>query len=62
MLLPALNEWETDRSSGQKTFNGTCKIQRLFSLPSNNASSFSTPLNNSATSEHKWIGSFHEEM
>ena len=60
MLWPALNEWETDRSSGQKTFRGTCKIQRLFALPSNNASSFRTPLNNSATTETQmdWLFSW----
>ena len=59
-LWPALNEWETDRSSGQKTFRGTCKIQRLFALPSNNASSFRTPLNNSATTETQmdWLFSW----
>ena len=60
VLWPALNEWETDRSSGQKTFRGTCKIQRLFALPSNNASSFRTPLNNSATTETQmdWLFSW----
>ena len=44
MLWPALNEWETDRSSGQKTFCGTCKIQRLFALPRNNAATTETQM------------------
>ena len=44
MLWPALNEWETDRSSGQKTFRGTWKIQRLFALPRNNAATTETQM------------------